>query len=224
MKKHIPNLITCLNLCSGAAGCIYVVENDFRYAIYFVLAAAVFDFFDGFAARWLHVQSAIGKELDSLADVISFGVLPAIYMVMALREQTENIYLPYLGLLVVALSAVRLARFNLDTRQSDKFIGVPTPANAIMLSALSFLPEAAQPGLLALIIITIVCSLLLVAPMELIALKFKGFGWKGNELKYGLILTIVIESILLGLSALPLVIPSYILFSILGNVYKARQA
>jgi len=225
MKKHIPNLLTSLNLLTGAYGCIQVLEGNYQYAIYFVIISGFFDFLDGFVARLLHVQSAIGKELDSLADVISFGMLPALYMVMTLRSVAtdSDSLLPYLGLIVVAFSAIRLAKFNIDDRQSDQFIGVPTPANAIMLTSLSFLPTAFAPGLYAYLAITVVSSLLLVAEIPLIALKFKGAGWANNSWKYIFILVTVVLLVGLQLSALPFIIPVYLVISILSNIWPSSS-
>jgi len=139
IKSHIPNTITLLNLFSGVMGIIWVLDGQLLYGAYFVLIAAGFDFLDGFVARLLKVQSEIGKELDSLADVVSFGVLPGIMLFTMVRDQAELPWLPYLTLIVPMLSAYRLAKFNLDTRQTDRFIGLPTPANALFISALPHL-------------------------------------------------------------------------------------
>ncbi len=223
MKKHIPNFLTSLNLVTGAIGCFYLIEQDHHRAIYFVILAAFFDFLDGFIARLLKVQSGIGKELDSLADVVSFGLLPAVYMVMSIRQQTDHQFLPYFGLLIAALSAIRLAKFNLDTRQTDQFIGLPTPANAIMITSLSFLPGSFSLGVPALLIITLITSLILVANLPLIALKFIGFSWVSNQWKYLLIIAIVILVSIFREKALPLIIPVYLLISVLNIVLRTGK-
>ena len=217
MTKHLPNTLTCLNLITGGIACISIVSGDFHQAIYFVLISGVFDFLDGFAARLLKVQSAIGKELDSLADMVSFGLVPGLYMYRMLSAFTNDNYLPYLGLLIAAFSALRLAKFNIDETQSDQFIGVPTPANTILITSLSFLPESFSLSLPLLIGITITSSLLLVAKIPMIALKFKGISWKDNYLKYLLVITLVALIAIFQINALPLLIPTYILFSLIGN-------
>ena len=222
MKKHIPNTLTCLNLITGGIGAIFIIRADYDLAIYFVLISALFDFFDGFAARMLKVQSVIGKELDSLADMVSFGLVPALYMLRVLEGQTNIENLPYYGLLIAAFSAVRLAKFNVDDRQSDQFIGLPTPANTIMIASLSFLPANWEITLIATIVIITVSSFLLVANVPMIALKFKSFGWKGNELRFILILSIVILGIIFGINALPFIIPVYILLSLIGNFISKK--
>lgn len=219
MKKHIPNFITCLNLVTGALGCITILQGDFHLAIYFVIVSGLFDFMDGFAARILGVQSAIGKELDSLADMISFGLLPALYMVMLIRDQEPiNEYLAFSGLLIVVFSAIRLARFNIDDRQTDHFIGLPTPANTVLITSLTFLPAAFQLSILGLLIFTVVSSLLLVANLPLIALKFKGVSWAANKWKYLLMMVVIGLLAALQDAALPLIIPVYLIISIVGNL------
>ena len=179
LKAQLPNFITLLNLLSGVLGILWVLEGQPLYGAYFVILAAIFDFFDGFTARLLKVQSDMGKELDSLADVVSFGVLPGILLYSLTKSLTEATFLPYCTLIIPMLSAYRLAKFNLDTRQSDRFIGLPTPANALLLTTVPHLaarwPEL-SPWLsspIALVIIAWLTSLLLVAELPLIALKFK---------------------------------------------------
>jgi len=219
MKKHIPNFITCLNLVAGALGCITILQGDFHLAIYFVIVSGLFDFMDGFAARILGVQSAIGKELDSLADMVSFGLLPALYMVMLIRDQEpSNEYLAFSGLLIVVFSAIRLARFNIDDRQTDHFIGLPTPANTVLITSLTFLPSAFQLSISGLLILTVVSSLLLVANLPLIALKFKGVSWAANKWKYLLMMVVIGLLAALQDTALPLIIPVYLVISIVGNL------
>lgn len=224
MKRHIPNVITSLNLIAGSVGCFIVIRGDYKHAIYFVLLAAFFDFFDGLAARGLKVQSPVGKELDSLADLVSFGVLPAFYLVMAMDSTyPPSYFLKFFSLIVVVFSAIRLAKFNVDTRQSEQFIGLPTPANAIFITSLVLLPSNIFLDYWVLMIIALSTSLLLVSELPLIALKFKTYRWKSNELRFTLIF---ISILLLGyfkLSAIPFIIPSYVLLSIIGNFTKKNH-
>ena len=153
IKKHIPNAITSLNLVSGCIAIILTFNFDLKYAAYFILLAAVFDFFDGMAARWLHVKSAIGKELDSLADIVSFGVAPGL-IVFQLCAVSNDIVLfageinlvPFIALLIPVFSALRLAKFNLDTRQTESFIGLPVPANALMIASLPLILNQIDQG------------------------------------------------------------------------------
>jgi CDP-diacylglycerol--serine O-phosphatidyltransferase len=193
-------------------------------AIAFVVAACIFDFLDGFAARALHVTSAIGKELDSLADMVSFGVFPAIvtYVVLSSRIDTPHAF-GFVPLLLIIFSAIRLAKFNIDERQSDSFIGLPTPAGALFMTGLWLLPEpfaswVSQP--VVLVGITITVSFMLVAPMELFALKFKNFSWADNKIRFTFILLAVL--LLTGWQAggIPLIILFYIAISLLSKVLR----
>lgn len=188
-----------------------------------IWVAALFDFLDGFAARLLHVSSPIGKELDSLADVVSFGVLPGFILLRIVVDHATVSQWPLwtaIGALAIPVfSALRLAKFNVDTRQSDRFIGVPTPANALFFSAMPFIFDRApdwaftwlNPPLL--LGAGLVMSLLLVSELPLFALKFKSFGWAGNEVRFGFLAFSVLALLLLQAAALPLVIIAYILSS-----------
>jgi CDP-diacylglycerol--serine O-phosphatidyltransferase len=182
-----------------------------------VWAACVFDFFDGFAARLFKVSSSIGKELDSLADMVSFGVLPTMTMYHWLDAVAgANVY-AYISLMIAVFSALRLAKFNVDARQTDSFIGVPTPANSLFITALVFLPDSIKSLVFTtpvLTVITIVFSLLLVAPFELFALKFKDFSWSNNKLRFTFLALSVFLLILFKAGALPFIILSYILISL----------
>ncbi len=217
MKKHIPNILTSLNLAIGSAGIFYVLTTDYNYAFYFVIVAGIFDFLDGFAARLLKVKSEMGKELDSLADLVSFGLLPAFY-VMKLLDNVSEFY--WVALLIVVFSALRLAKFNLDDSQSDSFEGLPTPANAIMLTSILFLgyqlPEETLIG------IVVMSSLLLISKLRLIALKFKSFGWKQNEARWVLILGSIVLFMVFRWTFIPLLIPFYIVVSVVSSVSLNR--
>ncbi|RZK73966.1 MAG: CDP-diacylglycerol--serine O-phosphatidyltransferase, partial [Pedobacter sp.] len=138
MRKHIPNAITCANLFSGCIGIVYAFNGDLKTVAFFVILSGIFDFFDGFVARLLKVKSEIGKELDSLADVISFGFLPGVIVFQLLNIENSG-YLPYLAFLIPVFSAYRLAKFNLDTRQTEEFIGLNTPMNTFFIISLPYL-------------------------------------------------------------------------------------
>lgn len=235
IKKHIPNALTCGNLICGTFGILYVFKGDLLTASILIGIALIFDWLDGFIARLLHVSSPIGKELDSLADMVTFGVLPA-FMLMKLIEGSctdgtctiglGGFYKPYIALALPIFSALRLAKFNIDTRQSDSFIGVPTPANGMLVASLPFImtyqPEISQYLIQfnVLIIYSIVMSYLLVAELPLFALKFKNFGWADNQIKYIFLILSVILLIMLKFVAIPLIIFLYILLSVAQNLFK----
>ena len=228
LKAQLPNFITLLNLLSGVLGILWVLEGQPLYGAYFVILSATFDFFDGFAARLLKVQSDMGKELDSLADVVSFGVLPGILLYSLTKSQTEASFLPYCTLIIPMLSAYRLAKFNLDTRQSDRFIGLPTPANALLLTTIPYLaarwPEL-SPWLsspIALVVIAWLTSLLLVAELSLIALKFKNSSFTDNSYRYALLVIGVVCLVWLQLAGIPLVILAYLLLSGMENMLRKK--
>lgn len=219
LKAQLPNFITLLNLLSGVFGILWVLEGQPLYGAYFVLLSAGFDFLDGFAARLLKVQSDMGKELDSLADVVSFGVLPGILLYSLAKSQTETQYLPYFTLVIPMLSAYRLAKFNLDTRQSDRFIGLPTPANALLLTSLPHLaaywpeltPWITSP--ISLVLIAWATSLLLISEIPLIALKFKNSSFVDNTFRYLLLFFGAFCFAWLQVAGIPLIIIAYLLLS-----------
>lgn len=222
MIRHLPNFLTCCNLLCGCFGIVFLLEDRGVPAAYFVWAAGVFDFFDGFAARLLKVSSPIGKELDSLADVVSFGVLPALVMYKLIGEHSASEALPYIGFSIAAFSALRLAIFNLDTRQTDAFIGLNTPANSLFITALPLLPAPVGSWLYhdwVLVIIALVFSLLLVSPLEFFAFKFKNFRWAGNQLRFTFLLVAVLLLAFLKISAVPLIILLYIALSLVGRAF-----
>ncbi len=195
IKKHIPNTITCCNLVSGCIATSYAFGGTPKMALLWIIIGAVFDFFDGMSARLLHVSSPIGKELDSLADDVTFGVAPAtiVFSELAVLEypsflQPISDYIPYLAFLIAAFSALRLAKFNLDERQTTSFIGLPTPANALFWGSLvvfnPFWLEGYSWSAVIVIALVIATSLLLVSELPMFALKFKQWSFKGNEIKY----------------------------------------
>ena len=227
IKQHIPNTITCLNLVCGCFSILSSLSGNLTLAAVWIVAAAVFDFCDGLSARLLHVTSAIGKELDSLSDVVSFGVAPAMiaykwltvcYLQMPPAAQTTFVsYMTYLVFLVPALSAVRLAKFNLDTNQTEKFIGMPTPANALFLG---FIPAASEHiailhNFWVVLLFAIFFAILLVSPINMISLKFKDFKLTGmNIARYLILLVGIILFLVFKLGAFPLIIFGYLLISI----------
>lgn len=218
LKKHIPNLLTCLNLITGSVGIYYTLAEQVPQAFYFVLVAGMFDFLDGFAARLLNVRSEIGKQLDSLADLISFGLLPSFFMLKQLEQAT-----PYhwMAISIAVFSAIRLAKFNLDDSQSDHFKGLPTPANALMLTSLGFLPI--QLYSYTLMSICVLSSILLISPIRLLALKFSSASWNGNEDRWILIGGVTLLLVVFNWSFIPLLIPFYLLVSIVSFAIKEKK-
>jgi CDP-diacylglycerol--serine O-phosphatidyltransferase len=220
MIRHLPNFLTCCNLLCGCFGIVFLLEDRNVPAAYFVWTSCVFDFLDGFAARMLKVTSGIGKELDSLADMVSFGLLPALVMYKLLSASTGNDFIPYLAFIIAAFSALRLAIFNVDETQRDSFKGLNTPANTIFISSLPLL--AGQVGgwlfeTTTLVVITVVFSFLLVSRIEIFALKFKNFSWRDNKLRFTFLLLSVLLLATLQFTALPLIIILYITLSVGAN-------
>lgn len=225
MKKHIPNVVTCCNLISGCIATLFALKGDFATATIFIVAGAVFDFFDGMTARLLGVSSPIGKELDSLADVITFGFAPSAMAFTFLGQQLVCCetcciasLIPYTAFIMAAFSALRLAKFNLDERQAMGFIGLPTPANALFWTSFILASEKfAIPYLPWLTILLLLVSCwLLVCEIPMFALKFKHYGWSGNELRYGFIAVSAALLVFLGWNAFCIIIPLYIITSIIA--------
>lgn len=232
MKKHIPNLITCCNLLCGCIGIHLAYSGDLLLAPFLMVLGGLFDFFDGFAARLLKVSSPIGKELDSLADMVSFGLLPGVILLMLLlRVLPEDSPLAYSAFIIPIFSALRLAKFNVDERQAESFIGVPTPANALLIGSFPLI-IAYQPAIgqylnqpYLLMGIGVVMSILLVSEIPLFALKFKSFAWKGNEVRYSFIAACIALLILGGYAGGALCILLYILLSIIiAFSFKKNEA
>ena len=226
-KKHIPNTITCCNLISGCIATLYAFEANFDMALLFIIIGAVFDFFDGMSARLLGVSSPIGKELDSLADDITFGFAPSAIVFSYLKTQELPLpYLEYTVFLMAAFSALRLAKFNLDERQATGFIGLPTPANALFwgsaivgLQQHSIYYDWLNPSILG----CVYCSCyLLIAEIPMFALKFKHWGFKGNEIKYIFVFSCIPLLLFLGVSGFAAIIAWYVLLSKIANVTKKK--
>lgn len=223
MKKHLPNFLTCCNLLCGCLGIVFLLENKGLPAAYFVWAACFFDFFDGFAARMLKVTSPIGKELDSLADMVSFGVLPSLVMYKMIAASSASDVLPYIGFLIAVFSALRLAIFNIDETQHDSFKGLNTPANTLFITSLPLISNtigAAFYQTWILIAITTVFSFLLVSRIEIFALKFKNFSWAENKLRFTFIGLSVLLLAVLQFVAIPLIIILYIVLSLGSKAFS----
>ena len=224
MKKHIPNTITCCNLVSGCIATYYAFQSNYLMALLFIIIGAVFDFFDGMTARLLHVSSPIGKELDSLADDITFGFAPsAIVFSYLCSFHIHLLFVPFLAFVMAAFSALRLAKFNLDERQALGFIGLPTPANALFWGSLIvglndsslFTLHSSFPYLI--LLGTFISSYLLISEIPMFALKFKTWGWKGNEVKYIFLLTCIPLLYLLGTLGIAAIIAWYVVLSVITN-------
>ena len=231
ITRNIPNSITCCNLISGCIAIAFAYEGKQEWALAFIIIGAVFDFFDGMVARLLHVSSPIGKELASLADDITFGAAPAMMVFTFLHQlpypdwlDGAREYLPYVAFLIAAFSALRLAKFNLDERQATSFIGLPTPANALFWGSLIVGGGTRLihiPYALPVVLVLIVLSCwMLVAEIPLFALKFKQWGWKGNETKYIFLITCIPLIVWLGMSSLAVIITWYVILSIYDNARR----
>ncbi|NOS55441.1 MAG: CDP-diacylglycerol--serine O-phosphatidyltransferase [Cyclobacteriaceae bacterium] len=226
IKKYIPNFLTCCNLICGCLGIVYCLEERSIPAAYFVWIAALFDFFDGFAARLLKVHSTIGKELDSLADVVSFGVLPSLVMYKLIASSSSIPWLPYAAFMIAAFSALRLAIFNVDETQRDSFKGLNTPANTLFITSLPLLSGSIASWLhqdWLLVLITIVFSLLMVSPIQFFAFKFKNFSWAENQVRFSFIALSAILLIFLQVTSIPLIILLYIFTSLIGGGLRFKK-
>lgn len=240
--RNLFNIPNALTLCNLICGCLaikrvfllglnshYDVETVFVQAFFLLMIAAVFDFFDGFAARLLKIQSPIGKDLDSLADVVTFGVAPGFIVLQFLKYYLRmyypalaDIHFDYIALLIPAFSALRLAKFNNDSRQNLGFIGIPTPANSLFFASLVLL----QINTLLLVLIVLICipifCYLMISEIPLFALKFKSFAWKENQIKYIFLGICGILIILLRLQAMPFIILTYVILSIANNQFTRK--
>ena len=235
MKKHIPNSLTCCNLICGCMATGAAFYGNYQYAVLMIVIGAVFDFFDGMAARALGVSSPIGKELDSLADIVTFGVAPSaiifylfheVHYPEMLASADFSLFtfhfspvklLPYTAFLIAAFSALRLAKFNLDERQHYGFIGLPTPANALFWGSLvlgehAFLVSMKFNAVFLFLFMLLFC-MLLICEVPMLALKFKNFSWADNKQRY-IFLVGCLPLLLLGYSALAAIIVWYVAISI----------
>ena len=246
LKKHIPNIVTLLNVFCGSVAAIFAVNSNFVMAAIFVFLGIFFDFFDGLLARKLNVQSELGIQLDSLADMITSGLVPGIIMfkLLSLVVNSSDIFineewnsyfnwsginasmLPFVGFLITMASAYRLAKFNLDEDQQDHFIGLPTPANTLLIISLPLIIEFQNNDIMNsiilnkwfLIALTLVSSYLLNSKIDLFALKFKNWSFKSNSIRYIFLLLSVVALIVLKFAAIPLIVVIYILMSLFNNL------
>jgi len=252
MKSHIPNTITLGNLLCGCIALVHAFEGDLVRAAYFVGIALVLDFLDGFVARMLKVTSAIGKDLDSLADMVTFGVVPGVVMFKMINgvilgdangsDLMNDVggkasffgssIISYGAFIITIFSCIRLAKFNNDKRQSNTFIGLPTPASAMLICSLPliavFQPEFKQFNSIVsnvefLLILSGLMSLLLVSEIPLFALKFKKFAWSENRLVYTFIAVSLSFMVILKFAAIPLIIFLYISVSIVNNIFSKKE-
>jgi len=223
-KRHIPNFFTSLNLLTGCVGIVYVSRGDIELAPYFVLGGVFFDFLDGFIARIFNVFSKVGKELDSLADMVSFGVLPSILMFEMLDRFGSNEILPFVAFSVAVFAGLRLAKFNVDTLQRDVFIGMPTPACAIFLTGLIFLDNSYFAWLLSntsfLITVIVVFSLVMVSPIKFVAFKSKSRKVKGNEARIVLMVGALILVTLFGIESISALVVWYMIVSVMNSAFS----
>ncbi|PID71121.1 MAG: phosphatidylserine synthase [Flavobacteriales bacterium] len=260
MKKHIPNLLTLFNLLSGTIAVMFAVNNNLFAVAFFVLLGIFFDFFDGFAARVLNVKSELGLQLDSLADVVTSGVVPGVVMYQllfrAVNENSlvstlfENVtisgeqsiinnnfkfeliqFVPFIGLLLTLAAAYRLAKFNIDTRQTDYFIGLPTPAMALFITSLPLVLEYAPFSILQslvsnvyiLIVITLIFSYLMNSNIALFALKFNNFSFARNWVEVLFLIFTIVVVVLLSVVSIPVIILFYIVFSLFKTVVVHKK-
>lgn len=236
ISRNIPNTLTCGNLVSGGIATVFAIGGNVRMALVWIVVGAVFDFFDGMSARLLKVSSPIGKELDSLADDVTFGVAPAAIvfselMVMDYPSLLEpwRAYIPFFAFVMAAFSALRLAKFNLDTRQTTSFIGLPTPANALFWGSLivtrSEWVEASEWNVVAVLVMVCISSWLMVCELPMFALKFKHWGWNGNEVRYSFIIVSALMIVLFGmLQSFWMIISLYLVTSVVVDFGKKSGA
>ncbi|WP_200799158.1 CDP-alcohol phosphatidyltransferase family protein [Tenacibaculum agarivorans] len=253
IKKHIPNIITLGNLLCGTIAIILAVRGLFYATAIFVGIGIILDFLDGFVARLLNVQGELGKQLDSLADLVTSGVVPGIVMLQFMVHSSyyrefgfsswdaaldiglslDNLFsIELIGLLLTLFAGYRLAKFNIDTRQTDSFIGLPTPAMNLFVVSLPMIAGYSKNQVVLncihneifLVTVTIVLSILMVSELPLFSLKFKNYSLKDNALKYLFLIASIVLLILLKFLAIPIIIIIYILFSILNNIFMKKAS
>jgi CDP-diacylglycerol--serine O-phosphatidyltransferase len=236
LKKHIPNLITLLNLLCGCIALVFAGEANFEMAFFFVCLGIFFDFIDGFFARLFHVSSQLGLQLDSLADMVTSGVVPGLVLFKMLSNSVNSdpslMYLPYLGFIITLGSCYRLANFNIDTRQTDSFIGLPTPANALFILSLPLILKNSDSLLVlellinpwVLLFVAVLSAYILNAEIPLFALKIKKFNLKDNALPLFFLIISLLLLVFLQFSGVALTIAFYILLSIITNKFKTNKS
>lgn len=225
----LPNFLTLLNLFCGCMAIVFAMHHgELRLAFGFVILAGVFDFFDGFIARLLKMSGELGVQLDSLSDIVSFGVAPSVFLYMMYIGEGGLEWFPfgvYLVFLVAMFSALRLAKFNIDENQTEEFVGLPTPACAILITSAGYLYASGVLTIspLWILIATVVLSWLLVSPIRMFSLKFKNFGFKNNALRYIFLILSVVGLIIFKMMAVPFIIIGYILISTVRHFVLLRS-
>jgi len=234
IKKHIPNLITLINLFCGCVAIVYVSQNNYLMAFYMVCLGIFFDFFDGFFARLFKVSSPLGLQLDSLADMVTSGVTPGYVMYSMFTNSAHEFgthpAIPFLGFIITLGSCYRLANFNIDTRQTDSFIGLPTPANALFILSLPLVISFSDSLMVleiltnqwVLLVITLCSAYILNAEIPLFALKIKKFSFKENTLQIVFLIISVLMIVFLQYIAIPLIIAFYVFLSIINNLFLKK--
>jgi CDP-diacylglycerol--serine O-phosphatidyltransferase len=228
IKKHVPNTITLLNLFCGCIALVSIAKGDFYGGFIFVCLGIFLDFFDGFFARLFKVSSPLGLQLDSLADMVTSGVVPGYVMYSMFAMMTDNVYVPYIGFVITLGACFRLANFNIDERQTDSFIGLPTPANALFFLSLPLIPKSMLvielfTNLWFLIVISLLSAYIMNAEIPLFSLKIKKLNFKDNMLQMVFLFLSVLLLLFFQFSGIPLVILMYILLSIVNNKFlKAK--
>jgi len=231
IKAQIPNLFTLLNLFSGCVALVMVSESKPEEAFFFVSLGIFFDFFDGYFARKFGVAGPLGVQLDSLADMVTSGVVPGYAMYKLIEDPSYSgatSYLPYLGFIITLGACYRLAKFNIDTRQSDSFIGLPTPANALFFTSLPMIPHILSDsfGLFfsfnfgELLFLTLLSAYIMNAEIPLFSLKIKNFSVAKYKLQIIFVVLSVVLLVFLQILAVPVIIVTYVLLSVLDNVFK----
>jgi CDP-diacylglycerol--serine O-phosphatidyltransferase len=233
IKKHIPNFLTLLNLFCGCIAIVFAANEQFDIAFYFVALGIFFDFFDGFFARKFGVSGPLGVQLDSLADMVTSGVAPGFVMFKMLLANNYDscVYVPYLGFIITLGACYRLANFNIDTRQSDSFIGLPTPANTLFIMSLPLVIAECQFLALSeilsskwvLLFITAVSAYVMNAEIPLFSLKIKNFSFQKYKLQIGFLVVSIIMIFTLNFLAIPLIILTYVLLSVLNNMFAKKE-
>ena len=237
--RHIPNILTILNLFSGCIAIVLSFEDYLLLAVYFIFIAAILDYFDGFAARLLKTITETGKELDSLADMVSFGIAPSVIMYHLLKMSLVyrnpsfsfesinfvEVIILFSAFLIAVFSGIRLAKFNLDKQQNNSFIGLPSPANAILIASITFILLSTENenfqkiilNIYVLLPLILFLSILLIAKFPMFSLKFKNLSFKGNKIRYIFLGISAILLILLQTIAIPIIVFFYILLSAVNN-------
>ncbi|MFT7032380.1 MAG: CDP-diacylglycerol--serine O-phosphatidyltransferase [Cyclobacteriaceae bacterium] len=226
-KGYIPNIFTSINLILGCLAIIEIFEGKLEYVPYYIWLAGVVDFLDGFSARLTQTTSPMGKDLDSLADLVSFGVVPSLLVYSLLKQYSTHDLLPYVSIFIAVFSALRLAKFNNDDRQTDVFYGLNTPTNALFFTSIPLLISEGRflsvlQNVTFLSVLTVLFSLLLVSEIKFMAFKFKKWTWKGNEMRFTFLLLSILLFFVFQFLAIPIIVICYIIISLLQNSFSTK--